>query len=67
MSENSGQVSESSRWVYVGGQCNSPVAMKNIYIRELVEKFVEIVYKIISVSSILLFFAYDTGQYIYTV
>jgi len=35
------------------------------YVQGLFEKFVENVYKIVSVYSILLVFAYDTGQYVY--
>jgi len=39
--------------------------VSHLNIRGLFDKFVENVYKIVSVYSILLVFAYDTGQYVY--
>jgi len=37
----------------------------NILVRGLFDKFMENVYKIVSVLTILPVFAYDTGQYVY--
>jgi len=37
------------------------------HVRGLFDKFVENVYKIVSVHSILLVFAYGTGQYVYDI